>query len=80
MSFFYGEVSGGRSIATRCGHRRLTTHAASFKGAVKVSLWRDINDNAHYTVSLVPWLGVGPSKVIASGMLGDDSMAPGLND
>ncbi len=80
MSHFYGTVGGGRGVATRCGHRGLTTHAASHKGAVKVSLWHSDDGNDCYTVCLVPWKGVGPSKVIASGVLGDTDTTPYVKD
>lgn len=50
MSHFYGRVRGGRSSATRCGHKStgLRVVAQSLQGDVNVELWHaDGVDMAH---------------------------------
>jgi hypothetical protein len=43
MAHFYGTINGQRGQASRLGGKAsgLTTYAASWQGAVKVSLWYD---------------------------------------
>jgi predicted acyl esterase len=70
MSALYGTLKGAKGMATRCGHRELTTHAASWDGAVRVSL----NNNKEtgstsYVVELVPWHGNGEYRKLAEGIM-----------
>ena len=72
MSALYGTLQGARGMATRCGHRELTTHAASWSGAVKVSLTNDKKTGStSYVVELVPWHGHGEYKKLAEGVMGE---------
>jgi hypothetical protein len=75
MSRFYGTVNGSaQTEATRRGNAKtgITTHAASWKGAVRVCVHYDKSmDLEHYTVELVPWKGSGPRKLLAEGVMGD---------
>lgn len=75
MSHFYGTLKGARGEATRCGSDALVTHAAGWRGAVRVELTRD-GDRDCYRVSLVPWQGSGGApRVLAAGVL--DTQADG---
>lgn len=70
MSALYGTLKGAKGMATRCGHRELTTYAASWDGAVRVSL----NNNKEtgstsYLVELVPWHGNGEYRKLAEGIM-----------
>ena len=70
MAHFYGTLQGQRCEATRCGSKGggLTTVAASWQGAVSVTLYHDEetgNDMAR--VSLRPWHGHGTSATIYDG-------------
>ena len=70
MSHFYGTVDGGRSEATRQGHKKtgIVTNAASWSGAVRVSLYHNSDTGKdEYTVSLSPWRGKGVSRLIKNG-------------
>lgn len=68
MSRFYGIVSGAsKTQATRRGHNELETTAASWNGAVRTYLYRNDKDEDCYRVCLVPWHGMGESRVIAEG-------------
>ena len=70
MSHFYGTVDGGRSEATRQGHKNggIVTNAASWQGAVRVSLYHNSNTGKdEYTVTLSPWQDKGVSKLIKNG-------------
>lgn len=68
MAHFYGAVRGGRSEASRLGHKKtgLTTIAASWQGAVRVEL-REVEGKDFAHVSLEPWQGRGISQVIYDG-------------
>lgn len=70
MSHFYGTIQGGRSAATRCGHKNtgIEATAAAWGGAVTVDLVhnsRTGEDIAH--VRLRPWQGNGVSKTLYLG-------------
>jgi hypothetical protein len=69
MAHFYGVVSGrGRTTASRVGRKTtgLQTVAASWHGAVKVSLYeRDGTD--HALVELTQWRGAGTNRVLYDG-------------
>lgn len=74
MSHFYGTIKGGRGQATRTGHKTsgLTTHAASWHGAISVELWRDDDSSADmFRVVMVPWHGAGDSQTLCVGRVGD---------
>ena len=70
MSHFYGTLQGARGEATRRGRKTtgLTTTAASWKGAVRVTLThaeetgRDVAE-----VRLVPWHGSGVDRLLYRG-------------
>ncbi len=66
MSRFYGTVSGGRSEATRCGHRTtgLKVAAGSYSGGVFVELWVDDQDRDCAHIYIGSWQGTGPSNSI----------------
>ena len=64
MSHFYGTIQGTRGEATRCGDKSsgLTTHAAGWKGAIRVHVYHR-NDQDHAVISLIPWQGSGGQSV-----------------
>jgi hypothetical protein len=74
MARFFGVVSGrGRTTASRVGRKTTGLHtvAASWQGAVKVSLYeRDGTD--HALVELTPWCGAGVSRVLYAGSVAGD--------
>ena len=75
MSHFYGTIQGQAGEASRRGNENsgLATIAASWKGAVRVSLWVDPDTGLDmYSVNLIPWRNVGVSKCIARGVVGQD--------
>ena len=81
MSHFYGTLKGNRGEATRTGTSKsgLTVHAASWRGAVCVTLSHDAaTDTDHYHVALVPWHGAGARCVLAKGVLGAATCAADL--
>ena len=70
MSHFYGIVQGNRGEATRCGSKDsgVTTHAASWNGAVRVDVFVDQDTGQDVArVALVPWQGRGVSRVLYEG-------------
>jgi len=70
MSALYGTLKGAKGMATRCGHRELTTQAASWDGAVRVTLNNDKKTGStSYVVELVPWHGSGEHKKLAEGIM-----------
>ena len=76
MAHFYGELRGCWGLASRIGGKRsgLCTTAASWAGAVRVVVHHEAADNRdYYTVSLIPWHGSGPSRVLAQGVLGEET-------
>ena len=77
MSHYYGTLEGSRGKATRCGTKGsgLTTHAASWSGAVRVDLWHDADTGRDMaSVSLVPWRGSGIRRELYAGPV--DEPAP----
>lgn len=71
MSTFYGVVSGqAKNNATRRGNKRsgLVTQAATWRGAVEVSLDCDEAGNLRYRIRETPWHGHGKYKEIAEGV------------
>ena len=68
MSRFYGTIDGSaKTQATRRGHHSLTTHAASWNGAIRVELYVDDSGKECFTVSRVPWRGHGREEELVSG-------------
>ena len=71
MSHFYGTIRGkAKTAATRCGTKasRLETIAASWQGAVKVSLSHDETTGRDMaSVELMPWYGSGTFRVLYRG-------------
>lgn len=71
MSNFYGIVNGAaKTRATRRGHKSIETTAASWKGAIEVTLYRD-GDHDKFVVKQIPWHGAGVSQILAEGIVGD---------
>ena len=73
MNHFYGMIDGrGCTLATRCGSRDsgLVTIAASWDGAIVVSLWVDQQGCNRFTVKQRDWKGKGINEVIAEGVIG----------
>lgn len=73
MSHFYGIVQGGRGEATRTGHKTtgLVATAASWKGAIKTTLFVDDSGRDCYRVEQMPWNGAGEYRLLAEGILGE---------
>lgn len=72
MAQFYGTIDGqAKTQATRRGNKSsgLVTHAASWKGAIRVELnYDEYSGRETFHVSRVPWHGSGgPSKELAKG-------------
>jgi hypothetical protein len=81
MSHFYGVVQGRKLGArssgesTRCGTKSsgLETYAASWNGAVRVSLHHDEKSGEDkYVIEEVRWQGNGRYRKIAEGIIGKD--------
>jgi len=72
MSHYYGTIpqSGRKTTPTARGHKTtgLATIAASYKGAIKVEL-EHIDGVDTFTVTRIPWQGVGEREVLAEGQL-----------
>jgi hypothetical protein len=67
MAHFYGTLDGSRGQATRMGTKNsgLQTVAASWQGAVEVTLHHDDHTQRDYaTISLKPWHGAGVHRVL----------------
>ena len=70
MSALYGTLKGAKGKATRCGHRELITQAASWDGAVQVTLNNDKKTGStSYVVELIPWHGNGEYKKLSEGIM-----------
>ena len=83
MAKFYGTVSGSASTeATRCGSASsgITTHAASWAGAIRVDVGVDSDGTECFTVSMVPWRGSGEHRELCRGELGKRSTVQTLNE
>lgn len=73
MSHFYATAEGQRGTVTKAGSKTsgLVTHAASFNGAIKVSLYVDAQGRDCFKVEQTKWQGVGVERVVAEGVLGE---------
>jgi hypothetical protein len=74
MSHFYGVLQGQAGEATRRGSRNsgLQVAAASWRGAIRVSLWHDEKTGEdRYRIEQTPWHGRGKSRLIAEGLIED---------
>lgn len=70
MAHFYGTLQGQRGQATRCGSKAggLTTVAASWQGAVEVTLYLDEETGSDMArVEFRQWHGQGTSGLIYDG-------------
>jgi len=70
MAHFCGFVKGrARTETTRVGSKDsgLTTVAASWEGAVRVSLYAGPNEQDYAVVSLIPWEGRGVTRILYDG-------------
>mgnify|MGYP003319583727 CR=1 FL=1 len=73
MSHFYSVIQGNRGQATRCGTKDsgIRATAASWTGAIRTDLWYDEKDDVNrYTILMIPWHGVGATRIIKSGRVG----------
>ena len=73
MSHFYGKLQGSRGEATRCGSKKsgMTTHCASYHGAVRCYAYYDeATDTDMVEVMLVPWHGAGHYQPLYTGPMG----------
>ena len=74
MAHFYGLVTGNTSKDSRCGTKDsgMTATAASWDGAIRTDIWyapeEDIN---RYIVTMIPWRGVGVTRIMATGTVGE---------
>ena len=74
MSHFYGTLKGIRGEASRCGSKGsgIVTHAASWKGAIRVEVYHDEKTGRDkFRVDETQWHGHGVSRLLAQGDLGD---------
>ena len=74
MSHFYSVIQGNRGQATRCGTKDsgVTATAASWTGAIRTDLWYSPEDDVNrYTVVMIPWHGVGCTRGMATGTVGE---------
>ena len=71
MSRLYGTIDGAaKNQGTMRGHTHLTTHAAGWRGAIRVDVVADADGTDRYTVTLVPWKGSpGTERELCSGVL-----------
>jgi hypothetical protein len=74
MAHFYGTVQGNRGEASRLGSKDsgLETLAASWAGAIRVSLFVDPAGRDAYRVTQEPHNGAGVSRLIACGLVGEE--------
>lgn len=75
MARFFGTVRGHRGEASRLGHKRLETVAASYQGAVQVTLYRQ-GETDMATVALIPWQGAGTSHILFDGPVSGANLKP----
>ena len=74
MSHFQGLITGDSRQVTRRGTKDsgVTATAASWTGAIRTDLWyapeEDIN---RYIVTMIPWRGVGVTRIMATGTVGE---------
>jgi len=70
MAHFYGRIKGARGEVTRLGGiaSGMKTTAASWEGAVCVSLYYDMETKSDFVrVTLQPWKGCGVFKELYNG-------------
>ena len=75
MAHFYGLVTGNTSKASRCGTKNsgITGCVASWTGAIRTELWYDADKDVNmYSVIMIPWRGVGPTRILNTGIVGRD--------
>jgi len=74
MARFFGTLKGAsKNTVTRRGHTKLVTVAASWKGAIEVTLSRNPKtDEDMVCVLRVPWRGNGPYQVLYRGPVGEE--------
>ena len=81
MAHLYGTITGARpGQVTRCGTKRsgITTVAASWQGAVQVTITHDPRTSEDVaTVRLIPWKGHGVNRLLYRGPI--DDMEPYLS-
>ena len=78
MSHFYATIptSGRKTIPSARGHKStgIETIGASWKGGILTSLWHDAEtDLDMFEVEMIQHHGVGDSKILARGVVGDYS-------
>ena len=76
MAHFRGSVTGGRTQASRLGHKTtgLETTAASWQGAAHVRLWHDASsgtDMVEVVLTQHHGAGVSPDVVLYRGPVGE---------
>ena len=74
MSHFYSKIQGNRGEATRCGTKGsgIVATAASWTGAIRTELWYDTEeDDNKYSVIMIPWRGIGCTRIMATGTGGE---------
>lgn len=71
MSHFYGTMQGVRGKTTRCGTATsgLQVVAASWSGAIEVTLYQDEDGEDCFIVRQIPWNGHGVTQTIVEGSL-----------
>ena len=74
MAHLYGTITGARpGQVTRCGTKTsgITTVAASWKGAVQVTIEHNPRTGEDIAnVRLIPWRGHGVSRLLFRGLFG----------
>ena len=74
MAHFYSTIQGQAGEATRRGSKSsgIEVTAASWSGAVAVTLWHDERTGQdRYRVEARPWHGQGERGVLAEGVVGE---------
>jgi len=71
MATFKGTVQGGRGVASRLGHKEMVTTAASWAGAIRVSL-NIVDGETKALVEMIKWNGKGHYRVLYSGPIDAD--------
>lgn len=73
MTHFYATATGQRGTVTKAGSKAsgIVTYAASYKGAIKVTLYVDAAGKDCFKVEQTKWQGVGVERVVAEGVLGE---------
>lgn len=73
MSHFYGTLKGARGEASRCGTKTsgIRTVAASWAGAIEVTVYQDDHGKDCFRVEQMSWHGHGIRETIAEGFIGE---------